>query len=69
MKRKAIYELAKKYQVIILEDNPYGDLRFKNEAIPSIKSLDQEGIVVYAASLSKIIAPGMRIAAAIGENR
>ena len=65
-KRKAIYELAKKYQVIILEDNPYGDLRFKNEAIPSIKSLDQEGIVVYAASLSKIIAPGMRIAAAIG---
>ena len=38
-KRKAIYALAKKYQVAILEDNPYGDLRFKNEAIHSIKSL------------------------------
>ena len=65
-KRKAIYALAKKYQVLILEDNPYGDLRFRNEAIPSIKSLDDEGLVVYAASFSKIIAPGMRVALMIG---
>ncbi|WP_294579122.1 PLP-dependent aminotransferase family protein [uncultured Thomasclavelia sp.] len=65
-KRKAIYQLAKKYQVTILEDNPYGDLRFKNEPIPSIKSLDDEGIVVYAASFSKIISPGMRVAIMIG---
>lgn len=65
-KRKAIYELAKKYQVLILEDNPYGDLRFKNEAVPPIKSLDDEGLVVYAASFSKIIAPGMRVAIMIG---
>lgn len=61
-KRKAVYALAKKYQVPILEDNPYGDLRFKNEPIASIKSLDDEGLVIYAASLSKIIAPGMRVA-------
>ncbi|WP_455683496.1 aminotransferase-like domain-containing protein [Thomasclavelia sp.] len=65
-KRQAIYALAKKYQVMILEDNPYGDLRFKNEPIPSIKSLDDEGLVVYAASFSKIIAPGMRVAIMIG---
>lgn len=65
-KRQGIYDLAKKYNVMILEDNPYGDLRFKGQAIPSIKSLDKDGIVVYAASLSKIIAPGMRIAVAIG---
>ena len=65
-KRKAIYALAKKYQVLILEDDPYGDLRFRNEAIPSIKSLDDEGLVVYAASFSKIIAPGMRVAIMIG---
>lgn len=65
-KRKAIYALAKKYQVLILEDNPYGDLRFRNEAVPSIKSLDDEGLVVYAASFSKIIAPGMRVAIMIG---
>ena len=65
-KRKAIYDLAKKYQVAILEDNPYGDLRFKNEAIPSIKSLDDEGLVIYAASFSKIISPGMRVAIMVG---
>lgn len=65
-KRQAIYALAKKYQVLILEDNPYGDLRFKNEDIPSIKSLDDEGLVVYAASFSKIIAPGMRVAVMVG---
>ncbi len=61
-KRKALYNLAKKYNTIILEDNPYGDLRFEGEYIPSIKSLDDSGIVVYGASLSKIIAPGMRVA-------
>lgn len=65
-KREKTYALAKKYGIIILEDNPYGDLRFEGEAVPSIKSLDDEGIVVYAASLSKIIAPGMRVAVAIG---
>lgn len=65
-KRKKTYALAKKYGVLILEDNPYGDLRFAGEAVPSIKSLDNEGIVLYAASLSKIIAPGMRVAVAIG---
>lgn len=63
--RKQILALAKKYEVLILEDNPYGDLRFEGEAIPSIKSLDQDGLVIYAASLSKIIAPGMRVACAV----
>ena len=65
-KRQAIYALAKKYQIMILEDNPYGDLRFRNKPIPSIKSLDDEGLVVYAASFSKIIAPGMRVAIMVG---
>ena len=65
-KRRAIYDLCLKYNIIILEDNPYGDLRFRNDAIPSIKSLDDEGLVVYAASFSKIIAPGMRVAVMIG---
>ena len=64
--RKQVLALAKQYEVLILEDNPYGDLRFEGTAIPSIKSLDQDGLVIYAASLSKIIAPGMRIACCIG---
>ncbi len=60
-KRKKIYELAKKYNVMILEDNPYGDLRIRGEHIPSIKSFDEDGIVAYAGSFSKILSPGMRL--------
>lgn len=59
-KRKAVYELAKKYDFIILEDNPYGDLRFDGEEIPSIKSLDTEGRVIYSGTFSKILSPGFR---------
>lgn len=64
-KRKAIYELAKKYGVMILEDNPYGELRISGEHVPSIKSFDEDGIVVYAGSFSKILSPGMRLGYAI----
>lgn len=60
-KRKGLYELAKKYEVLILEDNPYGDLRVSGEDIPAIKSLDTDGIVVYSGSFSKIVAPGIRV--------
>ena len=60
-KRKGVYELAKKYGVLILEDNPYGDLRFGGEDIPSIKSFDEEGLVVYSGSFSKVLAPGLRV--------
>ena len=63
--RKEVLALAKEYGVLILEDNPYGDLRFAGEAVPSIKSMDEDSLVIYAASLSKIIAPGMRIACCI----
>lgn len=60
-KRKAIYELAKQYGVMILEDNPYGELRISGEDVPSIKSFDTDGIVVYAGSFSKVLSPGMRL--------
>lgn len=60
-KRKAVYELAKRYGVLILEDNPYGDLRFSGEHIPAIKTLDTENIVLYCGSFSKILSPGMRV--------
>ncbi len=60
-KRKKIYELAKKYNVMILEDNPYGELRISGENIPPIKSFDEDGIVAYAGSFSKILSPGMRL--------
>lgn len=60
-KRKALYALAKKYNVLIIEDNPYGTLRVAGENIPSIKSMDEEGLVIYAGSFSKILAPGIRV--------
>ena len=65
-KRKKLYELAKQYGVMIREDNPYGDLRYAGEALPTIKSFDEEGIVLYAGSFSKVISPGMRVGYAIG---
>lgn len=61
-KRKKMYELAKKYNVLILEDNPYGDLRYSGAYIPCIKSFDEDGIVLYAGSMSKVISPGIRVA-------
>ena len=60
-KRVKIYELAKKYNVMILEDDPYGELRIKGENVPPIKSLDKDGIVAYAGSFSKVLSPGMRL--------
>lgn len=60
-KRKGVYELCKKYGVVILEDNPYGELRYGGEDVPTIKSLDTDGIVIYVGSFSKILSAGMRI--------
>ena len=65
-KRKKLIELANKYDVLVLEDNPYGDLRFKGEDLPTLKSLDTEGRVIYAGSFSKILSPGMRLGYIIG---
>lgn len=60
-KRQAVYELACRYDKVIIEDNPYGDLRFTGEDIPTIKSIDTEGRVIYCGSFSKLMAPGMRV--------
>lgn len=60
-KRKALYSLAKRYGVLILEDNPYSDTRFRGEEIPTIKSMDTDGIVIYAGTFSKVISPGLRV--------
>jgi 2-aminoadipate transaminase len=60
-KRKEIYRIALKYGVMILEDNPYGELRFAGTEVPTIKSMDTEGIVIYCSSFSKILSSGMRV--------
>lgn len=60
-KRKKLLELAEEYDFIIFEDNPYGELCFDGENVPTIKSMDKNGRVVYFGSFSKILAPGLRL--------
>ena len=59
--RKGLLELAARYHIMILEDNPYGELRFSGEDIPTLKSMDTEGRVIYCSSFSKILSAGMRV--------
>ncbi len=65
-KRRAVYALAQQYDVMILEDNPYGDLRFAGEDLPTIKSMDTDGRVLYCSTFSKILSAGMRVGYACG---
>ena len=64
-RRKRIADIAAKYGVIMAEDDPYHDLRYEGETLPTIKSFDKEGWIVYLASFSKIISPGMRVGAMV----
>ena len=59
--RRRIYEICRSRGIIILEDNPYGELRFAGKDLPTIKSMDEDGIVVYCSSFSKILSAGMRV--------
>jgi 2-aminoadipate transaminase len=61
-RRKKLLDIAKRYGILILEDDPYGYIRFDGEDIPSIFSMDRDGIVLFACSFSKILAPGTRVA-------
>jgi len=60
-RRKAMVALCQKYGVPILEDDCYVDLRFEGQDVTSLHALDDTGLVMYVASFSKIIAPGMRL--------
>ncbi len=63
-RRRQVAQLAEKYGVIILEDDPYAALRYAGEAQPSIKSFDRANRVVKLMSFSKTISPGLRVGAA-----
>jgi 2-aminoadipate transaminase len=60
-RRKTLYSIAARYGLIVLEDDPYGALRYAGKNIPPIKALDTEGIVIYLSTVSKTIAPGLRV--------
>lgn len=59
--RKQFMEVINKYEVPVLEDNPYGELRFKGDFLPSLRSMDPKGLVIYLGSFSKILSPGLRL--------
>lgn len=64
-KRKQVYEMCKRYGVLILEDDPYAELRYEGEPLPSIKSMDDCGLVCKLSSFSKTISPGLRVGYAV----
>lgn len=64
-RRKKLIEIAHNHDIVIVEDDPYGKLRFDIDHIRPIKSFDDEGRVIYLSTFSKILSPGFRIAWAI----
>ncbi|MCD6480644.1 MAG: PLP-dependent aminotransferase family protein [Thermoplasmata archaeon] len=66
-RRKHLLEIAAEHDLLIVEDEPYSMLRFEGEPIPSIKSMDKEGRVIYMGTFSKIMSPGFRLAYVVAE--
>ena len=60
-RRKGLLEIAKKYDLVVVEDNPYGELRYEGTHLPALKSMDTDGRVVFLGTFSKTFAPGLRI--------
>lgn len=60
-RRKAFMDVINRYDLPVLEDNPYGELRYDGEAIPTLKSMDTKGNVIFLGSFSKIFMPGLRV--------
>ena len=61
-RRKQFMEIINKYEIPVIEDNPYGELRFKGDFLPALKSMDTKGLVMYFSTFSKILTPGFRLA-------
>ena len=61
-RRKAFMEVVERHDVWVVEDNPYGELRFEGAPVPSLKSFDRKGRVIALGTFSKVFCPGLRIA-------
>ncbi len=66
-RRRKLLEIASKEGILIFEDDPYGHLRYDGDHLPTIFSMDNEGLVLFACSFSKILAPGTRVAWSVGD--
>ncbi len=60
-RRKLLAELATRYRVPVLEDSPYGELRYSGEPVPPVAAFDEAGYVVYLSTFSKTLSPGLRL--------
>jgi 2-aminoadipate transaminase len=65
-RRRKMIDIASEHDLLVIEDDPYGDIRFEGDPVPPMKSFDKEGRVVYLGTFSKILAPGLRVAWAVG---
>ncbi|MBQ0903616.1 PLP-dependent aminotransferase family protein [Micromonospora sp. U21] len=65
-KRRELLDLAAEYEFTIFEDDPYADIRFRGEALPSMLSLDTRNVVVHASSFTKTVCPGVRVGYLVG---
>ncbi|MBO4205307.1 aminotransferase-like domain-containing protein [Micromonospora echinofusca] len=65
-KRHELLDLAAEYGFTIFEDDPYADIRFRGEPLPSMLSLDTRGVVVHASSFTKTVCPGVRVGYLVG---
>ena len=65
-RRRRMVELAQSHGFVILEDDPYRRIRFEGEPVPPLKAFDEAGVVVGLGTVSKILAPGLRVGWAVG---
>jgi 2-aminoadipate transaminase len=65
-KREALLRLAAEFGFVIFEDDPYVDIRFSGESLPTMLSQDTSGSVIYASSFSKTVCPGIRVGYLVG---
>jgi 2-aminoadipate transaminase len=67
-RRRQLIRLAETHDLVIFEDDPYADLRFEGQRLPSLKSMDRSGRVIHLRSLSKTFVPGVRLGWAFGDS-
>ncbi|MCU0232529.1 MAG: PLP-dependent aminotransferase family protein [Thermoanaerobaculales bacterium] len=64
-RRRHLLDLAARWQVPVLEDDPYSELRYEGQALPALKALDEHGLVLYLSTFSKVLLPGLRVGYAV----
>lgn len=68
-RRRDLVALAQQERMVIIEDNTYGELRYRGDDLASLQSLDEEGLVVKVDSFSKVLAPALRLGWVSGDRR